>query len=149
MKQTRQRGKRQRQQSQELIEARRCIDEWRRKSGGGTGTRIPDHVWAAAVAAARVDGVCATAVALRMQFRRLKKRAGLANRQLVRRDSVGPAFVEMEITPVRAVASRPNGKAEAVIELLGRDGERMRVEMASLAEVDLVGLSQTFWSRQP
>jgi hypothetical protein len=155
--------------SQELTEARRCIDRWRRERTSRKET-IPDHVWAAAAAAARVDGIWSTSQALRLEFNRLKARvvgttgkALVATRRVVGesggraavdvRGAVGkaearrkPAFVEVVLDPVREAAS--GGVGKTVVELMGRQGERMRIEIAGPTAVDVLGLSQTFWSQQ-
>jgi hypothetical protein len=157
-----------------LVEALRCVDGWRR----GRASRkeaIPDHVWSAAEAAARVDGVWATSRALGLEFNRLKERVVGTRRGPVitraiaargipraratgavrRRAAVGkrlvpakPKFVEVVLEPARE-AGAAGAAGKTVIELMGRRGERMRIEVAGPATVDVVGLSQTFWSLQP
>ena len=59
-----------------------------------------------------------------------------------------PKFVEVVLEPAREVGA-VGAAGKAVIELMGRHGERMRIEVAGPTAVDVVGLSQTFWSRQP
>lgn len=81
----------------------------------------------------------------------------------VEHESVGAAQAEVTIAAKRAVAVPTNGTARpsfialevgqlagpgrAVIDLVGRFGERMRVEVAGT--VDVTSVVQAFWSRQP
>ncbi len=56
--------------------------------------------------------------------------------------------LEVVLDPARE--AHPAGAVgKAVIELMGRQGERMRIEIAGSTAVDVLGLSQTFWRRQP
>lgn len=156
--------------SRQLTEARRCIDRWRRERTSRKEL-IPEHVWKTAAAAARVDGIWATSQALRLEFNRLKARvegttgealvptrsafaesagrSGVDGRAAVGKPRVPrePAFVEVVLDPgSKTEAAIAVGKA--VIELMGRQGERMRIEITSPTAVDVLGLSQAFWSRQ-
>ena len=58
-------------ESRQLTEARRRIERWRRERTSRKEA-IPEHVWSAAVAAARADGIWSTSRALRLEFNRLK-----------------------------------------------------------------------------
>jgi hypothetical protein len=90
--------------------------------------------------------------------RRARRRRPLETKQLVPRSA---GFVEVVVDPVRELGAsgaavpgvgstwRPGATGSAVIELMGRNGERMRIEVACPTAVDLLGLSQAFWSRQP
>jgi hypothetical protein len=152
-------------ESWQLREARRRIERWRRERTSRKEA-IPEQVWSAAVAAARADGIWSTSRALRLEFNRLKARVGAKGNALTRarsataestgRCGVGgraeihrePAFVEVVLDPARE-ADPAGAVGKAVIELMGRQGERMRIEIAGSTAVDVLGLSQTFWSRQP
>ena len=165
---------RQGQGSRQLGEALRCIDRWRRERASKKEA-IPDDVWNAAADAARVDGVWVTSRALRLEFNRLKARvagatSGRAVTQAIaasaestahaagsvrRRAVVGkgmaprrPKFVEVVLDAARD-AGAVGAAGTAVIELMGRHGERMRIEVAGSSTVDVLGLSQAFWSSQP
>jgi len=162
---------RQGQRSWQLGEALGCIDRWRRERASKKET-IPDDVWKAAVEAARVDGVWVTSQALRLEFNQLKARmAGATSGRAVTQaiaacaESTAPAagsvrhgavvgkglaprkpkFVEVMLGDAGAVGA----PGTAVIELMGRHGERMRIEVAGSSTVDVLGLSQAFWSSQP
>ncbi|MFI5284363.1 MAG: hypothetical protein ACHQ0J_14705 [Candidatus Dormibacterales bacterium] len=158
--------------SRQLTEARRCIERWRRERTSKKEA-IPEHVWSAAAAAARADGIWSTSRALRLEFNRLKAEVvGARGKALTQtrsgpakstgrcgvvdgRAEIGeprgprePAFVEVVLDPARE-ADPAGAVGKAVIELMGRQGERMRIEIAGSTAVDVLGLSQTFWSRQP
>ena len=60
-----------RKNSRESMAVQRRVEAWRRRGGGGRGSRIPEELWNEAVA-----GVHATARALRFNYERLKERAG-------------------------------------------------------------------------
>ena len=166
----------------ELNDLCRRVAEWREKDGG-RGSRIPDQMWRDAVRVARVEGVWATAKALRFNYEALRNRlrqsgdkgtavdwrrkgggaageklgvvgmaksgerspAGVSETRARRNEvptkgSAGPSFIALEMGQL-------GGASRTVIELLGRHGDRMRVDVAG--GVDLVAVVQTFWSRQP
>lgn len=156
--------------SRELTELSTRVTEWR-KGGGGRGSRIPEELWQEAVRVAGNCGLYATAKALHFSYDGLKERSqqGAGNgaiaekglgevvrsegglRSEVRsigsarsvvangRTDAGPRFVALAMTPSRA------GSA-TTIELTGRTGDRMRVEMSG--DIDVASLVQAFLSRQ-
>ena len=40
-----------------------------------------------------------------------------------------------------------NGGANLVVDLLGREGEQVRIELSGLSGMDVVALAQTLWKR--
>jgi len=155
-----------------LVELCGRVQEWRVQSGGGPGRRIPEALWEHAVGVARVEGVSATARGTGLNHDRLRQRSreqdkagsarvsgsvelGVARasaRGQVRaaalarscgikpetarsETSLGAGFVALQ------VATRRQGRP-TTIELYGRAGERMRVEVEG--ELDLSGLVQAF-----
>lgn len=62
-----------RRTSTELNELGQRVTEWREEHGG-RGSRIPDQLWKDAVRVARVEGVWATAKALRFNYEALRSR---------------------------------------------------------------------------
>jgi len=122
----------------DLETTREALTSWRGLHGG-RGRPIPAALWAQAAEVARVDGVAETARALRLDPRKLAKLAdGLA--RVV--ESAG--FVELG----GLVAGEPAAAGKAVFELVGREGDRVRVEGAgAVGAVDLVALARAFWSR--
>ena len=109
---------------------------WRR--GRSRGTRIPEELWAAAVGAARTQGVNRTALALGLSYYDLKKRLAGA-RGAASAQPAAPTFVEW-LAPVAA-------SGECRVELENRRGAKMRIELkgGDLA-ASLERLSNSFWS---
>ena len=127
--------------SQAMVKARQHLDCWRREHGG-RGVRIPGDLWDEAVGVARTDGLFRTAKALRLEHGRLKARASLVEGRQGTCDPVPEAtFVE--------VGFGPPDSTRTVMEFVGRDGERMRIDVTGPSPVDVVGLSRAFWGRQP
>jgi hypothetical protein len=130
-----------RRRGQDLEATREALAKWRR-SHGGRGRPIPTELWSAAADVADANGVAEVARALRLDPRKLAKVVeGSAPR-----NGVEPAqFMELGGLDL----SEPRGRGKAVLELVGREGDRVRVEIlgdASVAE-ELVALARAFWSR--
>lgn len=122
--------------SRELMAVQRRVEAWRRR-GGGRGSRIPEELWNEAVEVAQVAGLHATARALRFNYERLKERVGQpAGKQSVHANQ----FVEYQLPQL-------NGGANLVVDLLGRGGEQVRLELSGLSGMDVVALAQTFLKR--
>jgi hypothetical protein len=122
-----------------------ALAKWRR-SYGGRGRPIPAGLWSAAAAVARVNGVAETARALRLNPRKLAKLAE-GRAESARRSVVEPAgFVELGDLGL----GEPHEPRTVVLELVGREGDRVRVEMVGDAGgvVGLVAFAQAFWSRR-
>jgi hypothetical protein len=124
-------------QTQELVALQRRVDGWRRE-GGGRGSRIPEKLWSAAAAVSRTAGLYATARALRFNYENLKRRALRQARQ--------PRNHETEFVAVR-LPQVPNG-LKVVIDLAGRDGEQVRIEVSGGSAMDVLALAHAFWKRQ-
>ena len=125
--------------SQELVAVRRRVEAWRR-GGGGRGTRIPEELWNEAVEVARVAGVYATARALSFNYERLKERAGQA---AGKQSGNLSGFVAVELPQVT-----PNGGAKVVVDLVGHEGEQVRIELSGASGMEVVALAQAFWKRR-
>ena len=122
--------------SRELVAVGRRVEDWRR-GGGGRGSRIPEELWNEAVEVARVAGLYATARALRFNYERLKERAGQA---AGKESGNASRFVALQLPQL-------NGGAKVVVDLLGRDGEHVRIELSGASGMDVVALAQAFWKR--
>ena len=127
----------------EVAATSRALAEWRRDHGG-RGRAIPEALWGRAVEAARTTGVGEAARALRLDRRRLQARVAAKAKARTGVVAAGDRFVE-----VTGLTMLPSGPCAAtVVELVGRDGERVRVEVAGDARgVDLAELARAFWSR--
>src|SRR5882762_6439631 len=124
-----------------LAQARDRLARWRAQHGG-PGIPVPEALWAEAVEAARVEGVEATARALRLDRSRLAARmtaAGVAADGEASGD-VGGGFVELD-------AGRLGLSPRTVVRLEGRDGERLEVELGAGTAIDLAALAEAFWHR--
>lgn len=115
----------------DLATVRRRFSDWRRQHGG-PGKRLPEGLWAAAAAVARQYGVATAARELRVNYRTLKNRASDSGAEV--------GFVE--------VSMNPTGAAGTVIELIGADGQQMRVHLTGSDTVGLLRLAEAFWSRR-
>ena len=114
----------------DLAGVRRRFSDWRRQHGG-PGKRLPEALWTAATAVARQHGVHTAARALRLNYRALKNRVSGGEAE--------GAFVELSMNPI--------GAAGTVVELIGRDGQQMRIHLTGPATGDLIRLAEAFWSR--
>lgn len=157
-----------RKASEELNGLRQRVEAWREQHGG-RGSLVPDELWNGAVEAARVDGVWATAQALHFNYQGLRERVDRAkgmeggrgkaplalattadvpepgpvtrrNSGKQVRDSGRSAFIALEM-------GRLSGPRGAVVDLVNRRGDRMRVEVPD--GLDVLGLADRFWRCAP
>jgi len=135
------------QVSRQLAEVQRRVERWRKREGG-RGSRMPAELWRGATEVARIEGVYAVSRALRIDYNRLKSRVSSEEGSPTRGATAGAgsefgraAFVELETSQICS-------RCKTVIELVGRAGDRMRLEVAGRPEVDVVGLTQVFLSQQ-
>jgi len=122
----------------DLDKVRAALTSWRR-SHGGRGRPIPVALWSEAADVAREHGVAEAARALRLDPRKLAK---LAEGSAPRSVALAAGFVELGGL---GLGERREPR-KVVLELVGREGDRVRVEAAGDV-VDLVALSRAFWSR--
>ena len=118
-----------------LEETRRRIARWRERRPY-RGAAMPAALWAAAVALARRHGLYTTARTLHVDYGSLEKRRDAAGAD----HGPAPAFIELP-------AARPTGLGPCVIELHGRRGRQLRIEVAGVTVADLVTLTQGAWGR--
>ncbi|MGH8650301.1 MAG: hypothetical protein ACREUP_13520 [Burkholderiales bacterium] len=118
-----------------LEQTRRRITRWR-ETRTHRGAPMPAALWAAAIALARQHGLSTTARTLRIDYGALKKRLDAAGAGRV----PSPAFVELP-------AAQPTGLGPCVIDLEGRRGRRLRIEVTGVTVADLVTLTQGAWGR--
>ena len=119
----------------ELEKTRRRIVRWR-ETRPYRGAAMPAALWAAAIALARQHGLYTTARTLRIDYGSLKKRRDGAGAGRV----PAPAFVELP-------AAQSTGLGPCVIDLEGRRGQRLRIEVTGVTVADLVTLTQGAWGR--
>ncbi len=119
---------------------RERVERWRERREGARG-RIPEELWRAAVGVARVEGVYATSKALRFNYYSLKARLDEAGSEELGERIEGAAFVEL-------APGQLGGCGKTVVELVGRKGGRLRIDVSGTSGVDVVGLAQAFWSHE-
>jgi hypothetical protein len=129
-------------QAKDLEAVREALTSWRRRHGG-RGRPIPASLWSEAAVVARVSGVAETARALRLDATRLARLVGGGAEIAPRSIEEPTAFVEL------GGLTLGDPRRVAVVELVGREGDRVRVEVVGGAgsAVDLVALARAFWSR--
>lgn len=132
----------------EIAEVRARIEAWR-GTGSTRGVAMPDELWAEAVALSERHGVYPISRQLRLSYDRLKLRTVEAElervRQLASNDE--PEVVGfVELPAVAMYGECGNASAHVTeLELARADGARMRVRLAAEQQLDLVGLSESFF----
>jgi len=117
----------------DLAQGRTQFQAWR--ASRKRGRRIPQTLWALAVRLVKTHGVSRTAMALGLDYYRLKKQAEETADQ---QQSISPAFVEL---PSPVVVGK-----QGVFELDNGAGARMRVQLMGYDAADVVALLRNFWS---
>jgi hypothetical protein len=120
-----------------LAEVRSELATWRRRHGG-RGKPIPQPFWDQAITLAQRDGVGETARALGLDERRLER--------LTHASARSPAepsvrFVELDAAQVLP----PTG--QVTVEMLARDGGRLRLHLTAPPTEQLVALIRAFAGR--
>lgn len=123
--------------SPELRAAHRQFEQWRRVRQ--PGDRIPDRLWASAVAVARTHGVSRTARLLHLETRKLKHLVLGARPEP--QALAAPAFVEL-------LAPSAAGSGECTVEVEGPRGGRLRVQLRGTPVPDLVALTRLMWGAE-
>lgn len=120
-----------------LDETRSRFEQWRQTRQGKTP--IPDELWSAAIAVARRDGVNPTAVALRLDGGKLKRRMAASGGSS--RKATPAAFVEL-LAPGHAHSGAH--LSEYTLELEGRNG-KLRIHCQATTAAELAVLSRSLW----
>jgi hypothetical protein len=128
---------------EDLSALRKRVEQWREQRT--KRTRIPEELWTAAVRVARVEGVYATHKATRFGYESLKDRMAMVGSQPRQ-----PRAEAIETAAFLALQGGPlaGGSGTTVVEIVGRRGGRMRIDVSGGSGVDLVGLAQAFWSHE-
>jgi len=124
-----------------LEHLRQQLQDWR--TGRKLGERIPAPLWAAAVGAAREQGLHRVAIELHLDYAGLKRRVE-GGGATPPRGEVAPRFVEL-FAPAASMTSVA-GRAECVVEMGNARGAKMRVELSGQGLAGLAGLCSAFWS---
>ena len=127
----------------DLEAAREALASWRR-THGGRGRPIPPALWSRAADVARWAGVPEVARALRLDAGKLARLVEGGGARAPR-SGVEPAdFVELGCLEL----GTPRAPRRTVLELVGHEGDRVRVEVGDGGGVDLVAIARAFWSRR-
>jgi hypothetical protein len=127
----------------DLEAAREALASWRR-THGGRGRPIPPSLWSRAADVARWAGVPEVARALRLDAGKLARLVE-GGGERAPRSGVEPAdFVELGCLEL----GTPRAPRPSVLELVGHEGDRVRVEVGDDGGVDFVALARAFWSRR-
>ncbi len=117
----------------------RDLERWRR--GPRPGGRIPDALWQAAVRLARDHGVSKTALAVRLDYYKLKERMQASGDPATgsgRRRA--PAFLEIPL------GVSPQPAPDCVIALENEEKGRLRIELRGRAASEIELLVRSLWS---
>ena len=126
----------------DLEAAREALASWRR-THGGRGRSIPAALWSDAADVAREVGVPEVARALRLDARKLARQVE-GETGSAPRSEVEPAdFVALGCLEL-GTAREPR---RTVLELVGHEGDRVRIELGDGGGVDLVAVARAFWGR--
>lgn len=118
------------------------IERWRRTRK--KRSRMPEDLWAAAVALARVHGVYRMSQALTVNYETLRRRT-TGPKKTRRGGQSGPAASFIELGAGQFVGA-PDPTA-TVVELADRDGAKLTIRFPGSKQVDLEGLANWFWGR--
>lgn len=118
----------------ELERLQERFEHWRRENGPGR-RRIPGDLWSEASVLARRHGVVKVARTLRLDYTKLKKKAGVQTNREPKQASV--PFVEL-------MMPGPMTASESVVELTSRSGDRMTIRLQPHCGRDVVQLAELF-----
>ena len=122
---------------------RRRFECWRATRTGLS--RIPAHLWAAAVKAVGRYGLSPTAQALGLDYNTLKRRVAAAGGEQA--SGSGPEG-QAVATFVELAPPVSSGVTECIVELENAGEAKMRIHLKGVAAPDLAALSRSFWGPQ-
>ncbi len=124
-----------------LEKVRERLVRWRERYGG-RGRPIPEELWAAAAAVARIEGVDATARVLGVDRARLARRV-VPSASMV----AAPKDVARMTPPQTAFVELPRVQSplagQVVVRLSKRNGEQLEI----MGGVDVLAVVREFWRR--
>lgn len=130
-----------REHSPRTEQVRAKIEEWRRTRT--RRTRMPEPLWAAAVAVAREHGVYAASRDLGVRYESLRARVETSRgKSASSKRPATPTFVE--IGGALPFAGGPTGSS---VEVTASDGAKLAIRLGGGETLDVVGLVREFWSR--
>lgn len=120
-----------------LAKARDRFEAWR--NGREKRSAIPEKLWTLATSLVQDFGVHPVSKALRINYERLKARAGASAGTARRPRRRRSPFVELPTDP-------PIFSPPCVVELEKPSGAKMRISLQSLGDAELVSLTSAFLS---
>jgi hypothetical protein len=118
---------------------RQQVESWRQNKAGNE--HMPEPLWEAAIALAKVFGVSPVQRILRIDYRGLERRTlGVVKPPAKPRAAVPPArpgFIEL--------ASLSPRRAEHVVELEDGNGRKLSLKVAAGHLAEVLPLAQAFW----
>jgi hypothetical protein len=127
----------------DLEATREALASWRR-THGGRGRPIPPALWSKAADVARGVGVPEVARALRLDAGKLARLVEGGAECAPRRKVELADFVELGGLEL----GTPRKAGGTVLELVGHEGDRVRVAVGDGGGVDLVAIARAFWGRR-
>ncbi len=118
---------------------KRRFEQWRRtRKGHG---RIPETLWAMAVASAKEHGASKTAHTLSLDYTGLKKRMEARCSRVSSANKEALKFVELPMPPA-------SDCPECTVEVEDAQGSKLRIQFKGGATTDLLALSRALWSHE-
>ncbi len=115
---------------------RQQVEEWRKHKG--SNEKLPEPLWEAAIAMAKVYGVSPVQRILRIDYRGLERRALGINKPTSKvRSAERPSFLELPSLPAR--------QAEHLVELEDGMGRKLSLKVAAGHLAEVLPLAQAFW----
>jgi hypothetical protein len=117
-----------------LAATKRAFEHWRARRP--RGERIPDELWAKAVAAAETHGVSRAATTLRLDYYALKRRLGDDHGECLEDSDVAATFVELPLrTSAPTISCTIEIDPSDAPDGVGRT--RLRIECDAITPADL------------
>jgi hypothetical protein len=120
---------------QDIEDLRLRLQSWRQTRRHGK--RIPEDIWDSAAKLAKEHRPATIAHALGLDYNALKDRIASASPAVCRRETNGPAFVEL-------ISPTPTRFSECTLEIEDRRGTKMRIHLKSSESPDLGAISNAF-----
>jgi hypothetical protein len=124
---------------QRLEEVKQLFTTWR--ANRKHKTRIPDDLWEAAASLAAQYSIHQISRALRLNHTALKDQVAARTQENNIATVQQPFF--LELPPPQSPPL-----SECLIEMENRHGEKMRMHFAGEVSLDLLAVSQNFWTRR-
>lgn len=122
-----------------LKEVKQLFTSWR--ASRKHKSRIPDDLWEAAASLAAQFSIHQISRALRLNHTALKDQ--VAARSPENNITTAPQTCFLELPPPQSPPL-----SECLIEMENRHGEKMRMHFAGEVSLDLLAVSQNFWTRR-